>query len=109
MWQDRAVEPQLDRLNINQLTNGWAVAGEIDAVSAQQLADAFTNLPDGLDGPIDVDLAGVTFIDSSGLRVLLGLADRVEAAGGTTVVRNPSKQVTRLLAITQLEARFGLI
>jgi anti-sigma B factor antagonist len=103
------VEPQQDRFNVTPSATGWTVAGELDAVSGQQLADAFANLPDVLDGPIAVDLAAVTFIDSSGLRVLLGLADRVEAAGGTTVVRNPSKQVTRLLAITQLEARFGLI
>ena len=109
MWQDRAVEPQLDRLNITQLTNGWSVAGEIDAVSAEELTEAFANLPDVNAGPIDVDLAGVTFIDSSGLRVLLELADRVDAAGGATVVRNPSKHVTKLLAITQLESRFGLI
>ena len=103
------MEPHLDRIRITPSTNGWSVAGEIDAVSVQQLADAFANLPAVIDGPIDVDLAGVTFIDSSGLRVLLGLADRVEAAGGTTVIRNPSKQVLRLLAITQLESRFGLI
>ena len=102
------MEPQQDHFSVTPSTNGWAVAGEIDAVSGQQLADAFAILPDVLDGPIDVDMAAVTFIDSSGLRVLLGLADRVEAAGGTTVVSNPSKQVTRLLAITQIEARFGL-
>jgi anti-sigma B factor antagonist len=102
------VEPQQDRFNVTPSTNGWAVAGEIDAVSGQQLAQAFEILPDVLDGPVDVDLAAVTFIDSSGLRVLLGLADRVEAAGGTTVIRNPSKHVSRLLAITQLESRFGL-
>jgi anti-sigma B factor antagonist len=103
------VEPHLERISITSLTNGWLVAGEIDAVAAQPLTEAFADLPDVHAGPVEVDLAGVTFIDSSGLRVLLGLADRVEAAGGTTVVRNPSKHVSKLLAITQLESRFGLI
>ena len=103
------MEPRLDRIDITPSANGWSVAGEIDAVTAQQLADEFANLPDVIDGHIEVDLAAITFMDSSGLRVLLALADRAEASGRTVVVRNPSKPVTKLLGITQLESRFGLI
>ena len=103
------MEPQHDDLSITPSTNGWSVTGEIDAATAQQLADAFANLPDVDDGAVEVDLARVTFIDSSGLRVLLGLADRAEASGRAVVIRNASRPVSKLLAVTQLESRFGLI
>jgi len=60
-------------------------------------------------GAIEIDLAGVTFIDSSGLRVLLALAETVTASGGAVVIRNPSRPVSRLLRITELESTFGLV
>jgi anti-anti-sigma factor len=80
----------------------------MDVASALQLSDAFAELPARAGASVELDLAGVTFIDSSGLTALLRLADSVEAAGGTTVIRNPSATVTKLLTITQLESRFGL-
>ena len=97
-----------NRIDIIQSAHGWFVTGEIDVLTSLELTEAFANLPDVTKGPVEVDLAGVTFIDSSGLRVLLELADRVEATDRETVIRNPSPTVTRLLAITQLESRFGL-
>jgi len=102
------VEPQIDRLDVTPTSTGWLVAGEVDAVSAQQLEEVFADLPAVGAGSVEVDLAAVTFIDSSGLRVLLGLADRAEAAGASTVIRNPSTPVIRLLTVTQLGSRFGL-
>ena len=104
----QTVEPQHDRLNVTRTNRGWSVAGELDAVTAEQLVQAFGDLPEVDAGPIEVDLAAVTFIDSSGLRALLELADRADAAGAETLIKNPSKQVSRLLVITHLEDRFGL-
>ncbi len=101
-----AAQPSRERIDVAQLPNGWTVAGQLDALTAGRLSDAFKDVPAA--NPVEVDLARVTFIDSSGLRVLLGLADRVAGAGGTVVIRNASKSVTRLLAITKLESTFGL-
>ena len=102
------MQPSGEPVDISTMPTGWSVTGQIDALTSEQLANAFTDIPDVVDGPIEVDLAGVTFIDSSGLRVLLGLAGRVTHAGGTVVIRNASKPVARLLAITRLESTFGL-
>ena len=52
--------------------------------------------------------AGITFIDSSGLRVLLELAERVAAVGGRVALRNPSGTVSRIMEITGLESTFEL-
>lgn len=102
------MQPSREHFDVTRLSNGWSVSGQIDALTAGRLADAVSDVPDVSDGPIEVDFADVTFIDSSGLRVLLGLADRIAGAGGTVVIRNASKSVRRLLEITKLESIFGL-
>ncbi len=65
-------------------------------------------IPDVADGIIELDLAGVTFIDSSGLRVLVTLVKRVHHTSGTVVIRNPSRPVARIVEITGLNLLFGL-
>ena len=72
------------------------------------LAAAFAEASNGDGRTVELDLSGVTFIDSSGLHVLLELAGRVEATGGSVLIRNPAPAVQRLLAITLLESKFGL-
>lgn len=51
-----------------------------------------------------VDLSGVGFIDSSGLRVLLAAHADQQADGGRLVLRAPSDGVRRLLEMTDLVA-----
>ncbi len=97
-----------DRLSVTTLAGGWTLAGEIDAFTSADLAEAFLHVPAVADGVIEVDVASVTFVDSSGLRVLLGLAERVATAGGRVALRNPSGAVSKILEITGLESTFGV-
>jgi len=53
-----------------------------------------------------VDMAAVTFLDSGGLRRLVGARSEREAAGAPFVLRSPSRAVRRLLELTGLEAVF---
>jgi anti-anti-sigma factor len=46
-----------------------------------------------------VDLAGLTFMDSSGLHLLEALAGRARARGGRFEVRGATGGVARLLAL----------
>jgi len=102
------VNPSESRLSIATVAGGWTLAGEIDACSSGELAEAFTHVPEAADGIIEVDVAGITFIDSSGLRVLLELAERMAAVGGRVALRNPSGIVSRIIEITGLESTFEL-
>jgi anti-anti-sigma factor len=47
-------------------------------------------------------MSGVTFIDSSGLRVLVTANDRQDASDRRLIIRNPSVSVLRVLEITGL-------
>ena len=49
------------------------------------------------------DLAGVGFMASQGLRVLLAVNQRLEAAGGSLVVACVQPVVARMLSLTGLD------
>lgn len=93
---------------VRRSATGWRVVGEIDAATCSHLEAAFRSLPDTSNGPVEVDLEGVSFMDSSGLRILIDFSNRLRAQGGGMVVCNPSHTVRRLLEITQLGDQFGL-
>jgi anti-sigma B factor antagonist len=79
------------------------VAGEIDMASASRLGDHLERLTDqALDGDVQIDAADVTFLDSSGLRVLVGASARLRMNGHRLVVRNPSPPFRRTLDLAGL-------
>ncbi len=79
--------------------------GQIDSCTAPMLDEVLADLP--IDGAVSVDLSKVTFVDSSGLRVLVR-AHRRHHAGGGLVVVSPSEPVSRLLDITGLRSEFQI-
>ena len=97
-----------NRLAITDIDqNGVALRGEIDAFSAPRLADRFASLPAG-DDDIVIDMAEVSFMDSSGLRVLLELHERAGHAGRRLVLHTPSPSVTKLLDVSGLSDHFNI-
>lgn len=50
-----------------------------------------------------IDATGLTFIDSSGLSVLVGAAKRLAADGRFLVLRNVRAPILRVLQITSLD------
>jgi anti-sigma B factor antagonist len=96
-----------ERLTISTSASGWTLSGEIDAHTAPVLEDAVSTLPSGT-AAVSLDVSGVSFIDSSGLRVLIGLADRAGEAGRAVRIDHPSPTVARLVEITGLGEMFGL-
>ena len=79
------------------------LSGEIDA-SARPDAERFIEeLSDRTPARIDLDLAGVRFIDSAGLHMLIQL--RWVHGDGVRLIRR-SQAVDRILSITQLADHF---
>lgn len=89
------------RLQIGLDDRALVLVGEIDAHTAPELAAHLDPLP-GASGDVVVDLAGVTFIDSSGLRVLVEAHHRSSESGRRLALRSPSPAVVRLLEISGL-------
>ncbi len=89
------------RLQITPTSDGLELTGEIDAHTAPQLAEQLDPLPGG-DGAVVLDVHGIEFIDSSGLRVLVEAHQRASSAGRSLVIHRPSVAVKRLLEISGL-------
>jgi anti-sigma B factor antagonist len=77
------------------------VRGELDIHSCPALDEVFGGMS-SVDR-VALDLSGVTFIDSAGLRSILQGQQAVAAAGGALVVRAPSAPTRRLFEITGLD------
>ena len=88
-------------LNISASESGLRLSGEIDAHSAIALAEHLDPLP-GDSGDVVIDLSGVGFVDSSGLRVLVEAHQRAEADSRRLVLSGSTRPVLRLLEITGL-------
>ena len=77
------------------------VVGEIDLDTAPVLQTTIEALDATKD--IIVDIAGVEFMDSTGLAVLLRQSARATESGGSLLVRRPSPPLVRLLRFCCLE------
>ena len=78
------------------------VAGEIDMETAPQVTDAVRAAITAGPRAIQVDMAAVTFLDSSGIEMLLHVRSEAAGQGIRLCVVNAHRRVTRALTITGL-------
>jgi anti-anti-sigma factor len=76
------------------------VRGDVDMNSSADLCEAITLAQQCSDRDVLVDLAGVTFIDSSGVATLIRAHRALASAGRTLRVRNAHGPVQRVLSMT---------
>jgi anti-sigma B factor antagonist len=81
------------------------VAGEIDIASADEFRDRLLACLERYDS-VEVDLGGVTFIDSSGLAGLVRLRTEAEIVGKAVALVNVSSSTARILELTGLQGLF---
>ncbi len=95
-------EPRLDFAQ--DVDGALVLTGEIDSYTAPELSERLAAEP-----PVEVvDVAGVTFIDSSGLRVIVEAHQTRVANGSRLVLRAPSAAVQRLLEISGLSGHLDV-
>jgi len=76
------------------------VSGELDMASSPRLAEALDRLHPA-SRPLILDLAGLEFIDVTGLHVLLQARERTRQEGFQLTVVNASRAVRKLLKLTR--------
>jgi anti-anti-sigma factor len=99
--QDSALGVDLSQVDGSALVT---VVGEIDGQSVATLRAVLDGLE--ADGQVLIEMSGVGFMDSSGLNALIDHAQRIERAGGTLRITNPSRAVHRVVEITGLAPMF---
>ncbi|MGB5756898.1 MAG: STAS domain-containing protein [Acidimicrobiales bacterium] len=80
--------------------------GQIDSFTSTSLDEVLAALP--ADRPISVDLSGVDFVDSSGLRVIVRAHKRQLGGGSALTIVKPSQPVSRLLDMTGLTSELTI-
>ena len=102
----------MDGIDLNVNRNGKsatvAISGEIDLTSAPRVDDEVTALIEDSVVDLTIDLGGVSFMDSTGLRVLLKASKLLEGAGGNLTLSRPSDPVRRLLEVSGLDTHFQI-
>lgn len=85
-----------------------AVTGEIDVYTAPSLREQLVALSQGSSTTIVVDLSDVSFVDSTGLGVLVSGLKRFREAGGDLPLVVTQPQILKVLEITGLATVFSV-
>jgi anti-sigma B factor antagonist len=87
----------------------WRIepSGEIDMSNTQELTAACAALVDGDGVTLEIDLEGLTYLDSSGIGALVELLRAFESRGGNVHIVNPSGIVRRVLELSGLLPLLG--
>ena len=85
------------------------VSGEFDLAATDAVEGALLSVEDGKCGVIVLDLRGVTFLDSTGLRTITSADHRARDAGHELrIVRGP-EQIQKLLYVTGMDKILPLV
>jgi anti-anti-sigma factor len=102
-------DPDLLAIQLTHL-DGEAVLtlrGEIDLASAPRLRESILQVRErGV--PVVLDMALVTFMDSSGISALIEASGVASGAPSPVQIRSPSDRVRQVLSITGLDKVFAV-
>ncbi len=101
---DRFPGPEIIEIDVS-CADGVAVvtvAGEMDLSNSSWLYECLHDAIDAGVKEVVLDIAELTYMDSTGVSVLLGANRRMQAAGGAIEIVAPTPNVARLFAVTGL-------
>jgi len=82
------------------------VTGRVDSATSGDFESALHGLIEKGRFSLVLDMAGVEFLSSSGLRVMVSVLKSVRQAGGELCVAQPAAQASDAIAIAGLDALF---
>jgi anti-sigma B factor antagonist len=88
------------RSELNEGRGRLILSGEFDIATAPQVENAAVSILAQRARHLVIDMSGLTFIDSSGLRTLIVLNDRSAAEGWTLALIRPSEPSLSVFEIT---------
>jgi anti-sigma B factor antagonist len=86
-----------------------ALSGELDIATAPKLEEEVRRLETEGRKLIVIDLRGLEFMDSSGLRALLAADTRARERGNRVVIIRGDDRIQRVLRITRLDERLEIV
>ncbi len=84
------------------------VVGEIDVYTAPRFKEAVNQILGTGQKHLVVNMAGITYMDSSGFGILLSATKRLRPEGGTVNLVKCNSAIERILKITRLDTIFNV-
>lgn len=84
------------------------IRGEVDMRTAPRFRSLLNDYAQRAAGPVLLDLAGVTYMDSSGVGTLVSVKRELERTGRRFVLMNLQGRVRSVLEITHLDRFFRI-
>ena len=95
--------------DVDEQTHVLALRGELDVATVPRLADPLREAIAAGKTAMVIDLGELTFLDSTGLMVLLNGLRRVMRQGGNLVIVCTNPTVLRWFHVTRLETTFDIV
>lgn len=91
--------------NFNEKDEKWdlVAAGEVDISTAPQLRAILDNAYQEKQADINLHLDELSYIDSTGLGVIIGAYGRMQENHNKITILNPKENIRKLLSITSLD------
>lgn len=86
----------------------FEVSGRVDSMSANELGEALNGIIDEGHSALVIDMAGIEYMSSAGLREIVAALKRVHKTGGDIRLANPSDRVTEVLELAGLDTIFKI-
>jgi len=95
--------------DMNGTTVRLALAGELDIASAERVERELERIELGEPATVVLDLRALTFLDSTGLRIILAADARAREHARRLVVIQGPDAVQRILHMTRLDERLEIV
>jgi anti-anti-sigma factor len=84
-----------------------ALRGDLDTAAAQDLDDRAEALTAGLEADLVVDLGGLSYLNSAGIRSFIRLDTQLKPRGRRLVFRNAAPRLIRIFQYCGLDGYFA--
>lgn len=95
-----------------QSNNNILTISDIQELTAANAISAKSTMKDALSTEhtqIDIDLSTTSFVDSSGLGLLISLHKEMASRNGQLRILNPTKSIDQILELTRLHRLFEIV
>ncbi len=83
------------------------MAGEIDYTVTPKIRSGLLNYIDKTEGPMQMDLSNLKYLDSSGLAVFIEIRRHLVEKGRTLNILAVTPEVKKIFKLTQVDKLFG--
>jgi anti-anti-sigma factor len=110
MTLEKSLGSDLFQIDVSYYGTGAVIslAGELDVASAPELVNVLQGAALDVADSVVLDMERVSFIDSSGIGVLVSAHKRMDANGRILIIRSPQPRTVKVIQISGLASYLNI-